>query len=166
MVSPSFKERLRRVPIAIREWLFMLGARKDTPRNWFSGSYSRIKLVRVSLVIAALLNYSAFAQGSNYLEATFTNLWYGLVYAGYIIVSMIFLFGLRMWYGPAIAFTILNVVINLMINFAGGPFALGTTANPAFAYATALIWTYTVVVGLLMMHYDKGSKINEMLQQS
>lgn len=166
MVAPSFKERVRQTKISLREWFFMLQLRPGIPKSWYSGGYSRIKFVRFSMVVLALLSYSALSLGTNFTAATFLNLWYGLIAAGYVIVAIVYLLGLRMWYAPSTLFLIISALINLALNFSGGPLGLGPAATLAFAVVVGIFWLYLVIAGLFMLRYDKGSKINEMLLQS
>ena len=64
MASVSLSERLRRLKISIKALPLWLSARGDMPKSWFYGSFGRVKLVRFSLVILALLDFSAVALGN------------------------------------------------------------------------------------------------------
>jgi multidrug transporter EmrE-like cation transporter len=112
MFFARLREEMRKVPITIREWFLWLSVR-DTPRSWFSGSYSLIKLVRFSMVFFALVNFAAIALGNPaWNVANLYSLWLGFADAGFILVSVIYLFGLRMWYAPVSLFLIVSGVIN------------------------------------------------------
>jgi hypothetical protein len=88
------------------------------------------------------------------------------VAAGYVVVAVIFLLGFRMWYGGSVAFFIASAIINLSLDNSGGLNPLGASGTVAFNEMLGLIWVYLVLVGLVMMRYDKGSKLNDMLAQS
>ncbi len=164
MIGARISESVRRIPINLRELSLRLSA-TDTPKSWFRGSYSRIKTLRLSLCLAALLSYSAFSLGTDFTTASFINLWFGLASSGYIIIAFIYLLGFRMWYAPTTLFMIVSALINFAININGGPLGVGT-ATSVFTTATMLLWLYLLVVGVVAMRYDRGSKINEMLKQS
>lgn len=161
----DLKEWLRRIPINFRILTMAMEARHDTPREWFSGGYSRIKILRFSLAVVALLNYSALALGTNFTLASWLNLWIGLAGAGYILIAFVYLLGLRMWYAPTTAFVILSAVVNFAINFGGGPLGVGS-ATYGFLVVATVMWLYILLFGILAMKYDKGSKINDLLRQS
>ncbi|MDE1823597.1 MAG: hypothetical protein KGI00_04190 [Candidatus Micrarchaeota archaeon] len=166
MVS-SLGDRLRRIGSDMRVAFAWLAFRKDTPAAWFRGSYSWIKIVRFSLVVLALLNFSAVALGSpDWNTATPYSLWLGFASAAYIIIAIVYFLGLRMWYGPVAAFLIISAILNYAFDSSGGPDALSPLNQPTFNNLIALSWVYLVLVGLALMRYDKGSRINEMLQQS
>ena len=38
--------------------------------------------------------------------------------------------------------------------------------NPIFSAIIALTWLYLIACGLVLMMYDKGSKLNDLLAQS
>jgi hypothetical protein len=71
-----------------------------------------------------------------------------------------------MWYGAATAFLIVAAVVNYLFNAAGGPLALSSYTTVSLSTALALGWLYLVIVGIVIMRYDKGSKLNELLKQS
>ncbi|HVA83259.1 MAG TPA: hypothetical protein VNF06_03785 [Candidatus Aquilonibacter sp.] len=150
----------------LRYLFFWLEVRKDVPKNWFKGNYSPIKLARFSMVLLALLNFSAVALGSpNWNAATVYSLWLGFASAIYIIVAIIYMLGFRMWYGLSSGFLVLSAIVNYMFDSAGGPDALSAT-GVTFNNLIALSWLYLVLMGLILMRYDKGSKLNSVLQES
>lgn len=153
--------------LKLRYFNVWLSAR-SLPKNWVRGNFSKIKLLRFSMVIISLISFSSVALGSTvWNSASFAGLWYGAISAGYVLTAMIFLLGMRMWYGAGEAFFIVSGIINLGINDAGTGFnPLGAAANAYVNSFIAIFWVYLVIVGLLMMRYDKGSKLNDLLQQS
>jgi len=167
MASVAFKERVRRFKLGISAMFIWLAARRNTPKSWFSGSYSTIKLVRFSLVILALFDFSAVALGNPiWNSANLVSLWFGLAEAGYVIIAMIYLLGLRMWYAANEVFLIGSAIINFSLGSSAGLNPLGALGSVTLNTILALTWLYLVIVGLIMMRYDKGSKVNELLLQS
>lgn len=153
--------------IKLRYLFVWVEARNDIPKRLIEGRYSIIKIARFTITILALLSFSSVALGSPvWNSATYAGLWYGLVSAGYVIAAMIFLLGLRMWYGPSVAFFIISAIVNLSINSGSGLNPLGAAGSINFDDILSVFWVYLVVVGLLLMRYDKGSKINDILSQS
>ncbi len=164
MPEPSLKARVRN---SIQYTFFWLSARKDVPKSWFRGGFSNVKLIRFSLVVFALLNFSAVALGSTvWNSATPYSLWLGFASAAYIIIAIVYLLGLRAWYGPSSLFLVVSLAVNYLFNSGGGPVALSQSASPWFNGFIVLTWVYLVVVGLLLMRYDRGSRLNDLLVQS
>jgi hypothetical protein len=83
-----------------------------------------------------------------------------------VLLTVIYFLGLRMWYGPAAGFAIIAAGINYLFDSTGGPDALSPLNKVGFNDLIALSWLYLVIVGILIMKYDKGSKLNELLKQS
>lgn len=160
-------EFLRELWNNLRFALFWLEVRKDVPKKWFAGNYSPIKLARFSMVLLSLLNFSAVALGSpNWNVASPYSLWLGFASAGYIILALIYMLGFRMWYGLSLVFLVISAIINYSFDAAGGPDALSSSTNLLFNNVVAFTWLYLVLMGLVLMRYDKGSKLNSVLQES
>jgi hypothetical protein len=162
----TFSNKWRDFKANLRYRFAWLSAR-DMPSAWSRGSYSWVKIIRFSLVVFALLNSAALALGSpSWNVANLFSLWLGFVFAAFLLIAVIYFLGLRMWYAGATAFLIVAAVINYLFNAAGGPLALSSYTTVSLSTALALGWLYLVVVGIIIMRYDKGSKLNELLQQS
>ncbi len=167
MVYVTLSEKLRRLKIWLWAAPLWLSARSDTPKSWFAGGYSLIKTVRFSLVMLALLDFSAVAIGNPiWNTASYLSLWFGLVEAGYIVIAIVYLLGLRMWYGPNVAFLVLSALANMHLGAGGDLNPLGSLGSSGFNFIISLTWIYLVIVGIVIMRYDKGSKINGLLSQS
>ncbi len=136
-------------------------------------SYAVLKWFRFSMVVMALLNVAAhlFASPGQTGEVTF---WLETEVAAYVVVSVIYLLGLRSWYTPAIGYSVLNLAIYFVSAFVTLP---GITHSAlvghvqfdkySFGRAFSLIpWVYLVVVGLVLNRMDKGSKLDELLRES
>lgn len=144
-----------------------LAARSDLPSKWSSGSYSWVKIIRFTLVVFALLNSAGLALGSpSWNVANLFSLWLGFVFAAFLLIAIIYFLGLRMWYSGATAFLIIAAVVNYLFNAAGGPLALSSYTTFSLSTALAFGWLYLVIVGIAIMRYDKGSKLNDLLKGS
>lgn len=163
----TFSQKWRDFKADLNYRLAWFSAKSDMPSDWSKGSYSAVKIVRFSLVVFALLNSAALALGSNSWNTTsFYSLWLGVVFAAFILIAVIYFLGLRMWYGVSTGFLIFSAVVNYLLNPAGGPLALSSYTEPSLNLVIALSWLYLVIVGIAIMRYDKGSKLNELLKQS
>ncbi|MGP6220441.1 hypothetical protein [Caldiplasma sukawensis] len=137
-----------------------------------TGGYSKIKIMRFTLVVCSLLDAAAhlYASPAQYPLVTF---WLEIEVSAFIVIGIVFLLGLRIWYLPAILFTLLNI----SIYFVSGLIALPPVtysvlaghvqfANYSFGRIFSVgTWIYIIVVGFIAIFVDKGSKINELLKQ-
>ena len=136
------------------------------------GGYRRIQWLRLSMVFFALLGAAShiFASPGATPEVTF---WIETEVVAYVIIGVVYLFGLKMWYVPAILYTVLNLTIFFISAVVVIP---GITsgllighmqfAEYSFGRAGSLVsWMYLLVVGIIMLKIDKGSKINDLLKQ-
>ena len=75
-----------------------------------TGGYSKIKFLRFSLLFFAIIDAAAhlYASPSTYPYVTF---WLEIEVSAFIVMSVVFLLGLRIWYLPSILFTIFNLVL-------------------------------------------------------
>ena len=153
----------------------MGGALKRERARWYAadGHVRQIHWLRFSVVVFALLNVAAhlFALPAATPKATF---WLEGEVAVYLLVAVIYLFGLRMWYLPALAYTVLNLLLFFVSGFVAIP-AITTAALTGHLAVTSysfgrglsvLAWAYLLVVGLFLLRNDQGSKINELLRDS
>ncbi len=164
----GLKGEIRDYAYGLRESFLWLGAREDMPKGWFKGAFSRIKWLRFSMVVLALLNvsfllfayiiYTPMSLGTMF----WLMLWLGIELSVYIIVAMVFLLGFRMWYAPSVLF----FFINLGMNYFFEESMINDAFNPIFSAIIALTWLYLIACGLVLMMYDKGSKLNDLLAQS
>ena len=137
-----------------------------------TGGYSKIKIVRFFVMGFALLDAAAhlYASPASYPLVTF---WLEIEVSAFIVIGIVFLLGLRIWYLPSILFTLFNLVVYLISGIVALP-PISPTAltghvdfnNYSFGRAFSLIaWLFITIVGSLLLFYDKGSKINELLIQ-
>lgn len=144
-------------------------------KNGNKGAYSliKIKFLRFSLAFAALLNVAAHLYAVP-AATPIATMYLDSEVALYVFVAMIYTFGLRMWYWPALLYSVLNISLFFISGVTAIP---GVTTQPltghieflqySFGRAGSLIaWIYLIIVGYIAIKYDKGSKINDLLKES
>ncbi|MGC8513631.1 MAG: hypothetical protein ACP5P1_11465 [Acidimicrobiales bacterium] len=79
-----------------------------------------IHWVRFALVLVALIDGAAhiFASPAKSPEVT---LWLDGEVVFYVLIAVIYLFGLRMWYLPAVGYSLLNLVMFFVSGFVATP---------------------------------------------
>jgi hypothetical protein len=135
--------------------------------------YGWIKWIRFTLVVFALLNVAAhlFASPGATKPITF---WLEIEVAVYLMVGVIYLLGLRFWYGPAVLFSVFNLFVYMLSGLVAIPLL---SAHPLTGHVeflkysfgrgfSLLSWLYLIIVGAWMMARDRGSKVNELLRNS
>ncbi len=137
-----------------------------------TGGYTPIKIVRFTLMAFAILDAAAhlYASPASYPLVTF---WLEIEVSAFIVISIVFLLGLKIWYLPSVLFTVFNLVIYLLSGVIPLPPISGAPlvghvqfASYSFGRAFSLVaWIYIIIVGLIMLKYDKGSKINDLLRE-
>ncbi len=144
-------------------FFFWLKVRQDTPSAWFSGPYSRIKALRFSVVLLSLLNFSMLMFSFHVFTASGRLfLWTGIEASIYIIVAIVFLLGLRIWYAPSLAFFVLNLFIDYFLEQSEFLSQLSSSVS----LLLSLTWVYLVLAAVVLMRYDKGSKLSNDLMES
>ncbi len=143
--------------------------------RWHSDDRSvrRVHWARFALVIVALMDAAAhlFASPSKYPDDT---LWLEGEVALYILIAVIYLFGMRMWYVPALLYTVLNMVLYFVSGFVAIPGITPVALSGHLEFAQYYFgrglsvgsWVFLLVVGILMVRFDPGSKINALLRDS
>lgn len=137
-----------------------------------TGGYTPIKIIRFTIMAFAILDAAAhlYASPASYPLVT---LWLEIEVSAFIVISIVFLLGLKIWYIPSIIFTLFNLVVFLLSGIIPLPPISGTPlvghvqfASYSFGRAFSLIaWLYIIIVGFIMLKYDKGSKINDLLKE-
>ena len=136
-------------------------------------AYNKVHWLRFSLVFFALLNVAShlFASPGPNSQVTF---WLETEVAFYLIIGVVYLLGLRMWYMPALLYSVLNIAIFFVSAFIILPgittgLLAGHIEFAQYSYGRAIsliAWVYLIVFGALALKYDKGSEINTMLTRS
>lgn len=132
-----------------------------------------VKWLRFSMVIVALLDAAAhiFASPASTAPQTF---WLETEVAFYVLIAVIFLLGLRTWYVPTIAYSLLNMVLFFVSAFVTIPLVthaalVGHVQFGQFSFGRGFSlggWVWLIVVGWLLTRVDRGSKLDELLKQS
>ena len=117
------------------------------------------------MVIAALINFAAlmlFRDGVG--TAMPADFWFGFSSAAYLIVAIVYLLGLRMWYAPTLIFLLLDSALNFSI--VAVPLSLNLFSGVATEAVIVIGRLYLVLMGIMLMRYDRGTKLNDLLKQS
>lgn len=138
-----------------------------------SKAYNKVHWLRFSLAFFALLNVASHLFSSPGANSQIT-FWLETEVAFYSIISVIYLLGLRVWYLPALLYSILNIFIFFVSAFIVLPgittqLLVGHIAFAQYGYGrgiSLIAWIYLILFGLLALKYDKGSEINTMLNRS
>ncbi len=136
-----------------------------------TGAFPSITWMRFSMVVLALLDAAAhlFASPGQTHVITF---WLETEVAAYILISVIYLLGLRSWYGPSIAYSVVNLVIFFISAYVPIP---GVThgalaGHVAFGHYSfgrgfsLLAWVYLIGMGLWLNRIDRGSQVDALLR--
>jgi hypothetical protein len=158
-----------------RRWHGPLGFVQSERERWYTPERSvrQVHWWRFSLSFFALVNVAShlYALPTKYPVQT---LWLEGEVVFYIMVAAIYILGLRMWYAPAILYTIFN----LLAFFLSGLITIPGITNTVFSAHLAifqyswgrglsvLAWAYLLVVGAYMLRADKGSGLNKLLKDS
>ena len=136
-------------------------------------AYNKIHWLRFSLVFFALLNVAShlFASPGANSQVTF---WLETEVAFYSIIGIIYLLGLRVWYIPALLYSILNITIFFISAFVILPgittqLLVGHIQFAQYGYGrgiSLIAWVYLIIFGALALKYDKGSDVNILLARS
>lgn len=137
-----------------------------------SGAFTGIKWLRFTMVALALLDAAAhlFASPGQTPEVTF---WLETEVAVYVLVSVIYLLGLRSWYTPAIAYSVLNLVVFFLSAFVRLPgithsALVGHVQFAKYSFGrgfSLLAWLYLIIVGLVLNRVDRGSGLDRLLRE-
>jgi hypothetical protein len=100
--------------------------------------------------------------------------WLETEVAFYSIIGVVYLLGLRIWYLPAVLYSLLNIIIFFLAAFVILPgittqLLVGHIAFAQYSYGrgvSLVAWLYLIIFGMLAIKYDKGSEINTMLIRS
>ena len=136
-------------------------------------AYNKIHWLRFSLVFFALLNVAShlFASPGANSQVTF---WLETEVAFYSIIGIVYLLGLRVWYIPALLYSILNISIFFISAFVILPgittqLLIGHIQFAQYGYGrgiSLIAWLYLIIFGALALKYDKGSDVNVLLARS
>lgn len=159
-----------------RQYRGVLGFVQSERERWRAPERSvrqQVHWWRFSLAFFALVNVAAhlYAIPAKYPVQT---LWLEGEVAFYVMVAVIYLLGLRMWYAPAILYTVLNLLAFFLSGITTIPGITSTvfsTHLAVFQYSwgrglSVVAWAYLLVVGVYLLRADKGSGLNRLLRDS
>ncbi len=132
-----------------------------------------LHLVRLSMVFFALLDVAAHLFASPG-ATSLVSYWIDIETATYGLIAVIYLLGLRQFYGPPILFTAYNMVMFFVSGVTALPFGINKAplaghlaiAQYSFGRGFSLVaWLYLLVVGIWLWKGDPGSKLNDLLKE-
>ena len=130
-----------------------------------------LEYLRLSMVLFALADVAAhlFASPGS---TPIVSYWIDIETATYGLIAVIYLLGLRRYYVPPILFTAYNLVMYFVSGLVALPFGISTAplvghlqfAQYSFGRGFSLLpWLYLLIVGIVMLKKDPGSKLNQLL---
>lgn len=136
-------------------------------------SHRALEYVRLSMVVFALADVAAHLFASP--GATpIVSYWIDIETATYGLIAVVYLLGLRRYYLPPILFTAYNLVMYFVSGLVALPFGISKAplvghlqfAQYSFGRGFSLLpWLYLLVMGIVLLKKDPGSKLNELLDR-
>ena len=130
-----------------------------------------LEYLRLSMVLFSLADVAAHLFASP--GATpIVSYWIDIETATYGLIAVIYLLGLRRYYVPPILFTAYNLVMYFVSGLVALPFGISNAplvghlpfAQYSFGRGFSLLpWLYLLVVGIVLLKKDPGSKLNQLL---
>ncbi|MCL5105841.1 MAG: hypothetical protein M1331_00375 [Candidatus Marsarchaeota archaeon] len=136
-------------------------------------SFDKIHWLRFSIAFFALMEVAAhlFASPGATPQITF---WLETEVAFYIIISVVYLLGIKTYYVPSILYSLFNILLFFLSAFIIIP-GISTallTGHVAFSqysygrFTSVFSWIYLIVIGLVLLKIDKGSEINNLIKST
>ncbi|HVC58365.1 MAG TPA: hypothetical protein VND15_02720 [Candidatus Acidoferrales bacterium] len=130
---------------------------------------NNVGLFRFSLVISAVAAAAAHIFSSPSGSAL-GQYWFNVEVIVYAVLAVTFMLGLKRWYILAVAFSAFNLALFLLAGVIAIP---GVTTAPLAAnlnfsgydisrLASVATYIYIILAGLVLMLYDKGSKLEKL----
>ncbi len=156
-------ERRQNMPGGIGIAERWLSHRRALPSEWFTGSNSRVKQVRLAVLLMCVVSFMAgvFVLTSE-IYSPVAYAWAAVQAATYVIIAIVFLLGLSMWYSQSELFFITNLVITYVVEIWWRSIAIPLSSYVLILGPTVLL----VVIGAWLLVYDNGSEINKLLERS
>lgn len=149
-----------------------LYANSERPEQTLADTPQTIYLLRMSMVFFALLDVAAHIYASP--GATpIVSYWIDIETATYGLIAVVYLLGLRRHYLLPVLFTVYNLVMYFVSGLVVLPFGIDPTPlaghvqflQYSFGRGMSMAaWLYLLVVGVLLLKKDPGSKINQLLR--
>lgn len=152
-------------------------ARSFTPQEQtdsvhiITSMHPNLDRLRLSMVLFALVDVAAhlFASPGS---TPIVSYWIDIETATYGLIAVVYLLGLRRYYLLPILFTAYNMVMYFVSGFVALPLGINKTplighlqfAQYSFGRGFSLLaWLYLLIMGIVMLKKDPGSKINDLL---
>ncbi|MCL4383287.1 hypothetical protein M1278_01465 [Candidatus Marsarchaeota archaeon] len=129
--------------------------------------FDKINLMRFFLAVFALLEVAAhlFASPGSTPAVTF---WLQVEIAFYVIIAVVYLFGLRIYYVPALLFSVFNICVFFISAIVVLPgitttLLIGHIQFLQYSYGRGVSlfnWIFLIILGTFALKYDTGSEIN------
>lgn len=127
--------------------------------------------MRFSLALVAMLVSAAHLFAGFSAETPQILIWLEIEVVVYIVISIIYLLGLKMWYIFAILFSCLNIILFftsaiIPIPFISNGVLTGNLAFSQYTFGQAFAlsgWIYLIIMTILLNKIDRGSRLNELL---
>ena len=132
-----------------------------------------LERLRLSMVILALIDVAAHVYASPG-AAPIISYWIDIETATYSLIAVVYLLGLRRYYLPPVLFTAYNLIMYFVSGAVALPFGISKAplaghlqfAQYSFGRGFSLIsWLYLLVVGIVLLKRDPGSKLNQLLDR-
>ncbi|MCY0878416.1 MAG: hypothetical protein OWU84_05720 [Firmicutes bacterium] len=145
----------------------------DSSTRILGVNHPGLSLLRLSMTFFALVDVAAhlFASPGSTPIVTY---WIDVETATYGLIGVVYLLGLRRYYLLPVLFTCYNMFMYFLTGFVSLPFGIDPKplvghlqfASYSFGRGMSLIaWLYLLVVGLIMLKKDPGSKLNRLLDE-
>lgn len=146
-------------------------SRPSETTHILSAHHRRLDLLRLSMVFFALVDVAAHLYASPG-SSPIVSYWIDVETATYGIIGVVYLLGLRRYYLLPILFTAYNMTMYFLSGLVSLPFGINPTPLVghvqfglySFGRGMSLAaWVYLLVVGIIMLKKDPGSKLNALL---
>jgi hypothetical protein len=130
-----------------------------------------LSLIRLSMAFFALIDVAAHLYASPG-STPIVSYWIDIETATYGLIAVVYLLGLRRYYLLPILFTAYNMSMYFLSGLIALPFGIAPKplvghvqfALYSFGRGMSLAgWIYLMVVGIILLRKDPGSKLNELL---
>ncbi|AUW92539.1 hypothetical protein BXT84_00025 [Sulfobacillus thermotolerans] len=144
---------------------------KEPATHIISPQHPGLDWLRLSMVFFALVDVAAhlFASPGS---TPIVSYWIDIETATYGLIAVVYLLGLRRYYLLPILFTAYNMTMYFVSGLVALPFGINKAplvghlqfAQYSFGRGFSLIaWLYLLIMGIVMLKKDPGSKINDLL---
>ncbi len=130
-----------------------------------------LSLLRLSMVFFALIDVAAHLYASPG-SSPIVSYWIDVETATYGLIAVVYLLGLRRYYWVPILFTAYNMTMYFLSGLVVLPFGIdpkplvGHVQFGLYSFGRGMSmagWVYLLVVGIVMLKKDPGSKLNQLL---